>query len=330
MTTAVLIREARPGDDAAVGELLVTSFMTAYAAKMPEVVYSDARKRDLRDVLKKRAEGRVLVAELDGVVVGTVMVYPPGAAQSEAWLDDAADIRQLAVLPEHFGKGFSDALMNAAEAEAWAMGANHITLHVRRGAHGVGRLYERRGYQRAPEGDLQLPEVSLMAYVLSAPPRPGDASLAALRPFVAAVLEDGSERGLVSAIERHDGARAALVDYLEARFVLLAPETDPIERDEAWWSVLVVLAGRWRAEDKAQFVARVALSAGSPDANIWLAPFVREAFVPAELEPWLVAGAESGEPKTHENASMLAYHLFGADPDYVLSPDGQRRLAAAG
>ncbi|MFO0747585.1 MAG: GNAT family N-acetyltransferase [Myxococcota bacterium] len=164
MDKPIDIREARPTDDEAVGELLVTAFMTAYAAKMPEVVYSDARKRDLRDVATKRGEGKVFVAEADGRVVGTVMVYPPGAPRSEAWLPNAADIRQLAVAPAHFGKGYSEALMNAVEAAAWDMGVSVLSLHVRKGADGVARLYERRGYRRAPEGDLQLPEVHLLAY----------------------------------------------------------------------------------------------------------------------------------------------------------------------
>jgi predicted N-acetyltransferase YhbS len=160
------IRPAEPRDDEAIGELLVTSFLAAYAVKMPEVVYSDARKRDLKDVAGKRAEGVVLVAEEQGRVVGTVTIYPPGAPKSEAWLSNTADIRQLAVLPERFGEGLSAALMDAAEAAAWAMGVDAISLHTRRGAHGVGRLYERRGYAREPAGDMVLPEVELVAYVL--------------------------------------------------------------------------------------------------------------------------------------------------------------------
>ena len=46
------------------------------------------------------------------------------------------------------------------------MGAKHVCLHVRRGNRGVARLYMDRGYVRAPEGDLDLPEVLLDAYYL--------------------------------------------------------------------------------------------------------------------------------------------------------------------
>ncbi|HVG63678.1 MAG TPA: hypothetical protein VNA24_34250 [Hyalangium sp.] len=74
-----IIREARPEDDFAIGELLVDAYITKYAQKMPEVVYTEERKRSLRDVADKRAIAAVLVAEVDGEVAGTVALFPPGA-----------------------------------------------------------------------------------------------------------------------------------------------------------------------------------------------------------------------------------------------------------
>jgi hypothetical protein len=54
-----------------------------------------------------------------------------------------------------------------AEARAREWRVDAITLHVRRGAAGVARIYERRGYLRAPEGDRDTPTVFLEAYLLS-------------------------------------------------------------------------------------------------------------------------------------------------------------------
>ncbi|WP_309892139.1 GNAT family N-acetyltransferase [Archangium sp.] len=162
----VVIREARPEDDAAVGELLVEAFITQYAKKLPEVVYTEERKQALRDVASKRAVAKVWVAELDGRVVGTVALWPPGAPGSEAWLPGAADLRHLATAVEVHGQGLSVPLLEEAERvarEEWRVPA--ICLHVRRGAEGVGRMYMRRGYVREPAGDLELPTVSLVAYV---------------------------------------------------------------------------------------------------------------------------------------------------------------------
>jgi len=162
--SAIEIRDARPDDDHAVGELLVAAYLAGYARKMPEVVIDEQRKRDLRAVAAKRAIARVLVVELAGEVVGTVAVWPPGAPGSEAWLPGFADLRHLATSPAVHGRGLSAPLLDAAERLARdELGAPGICLHVRRGNVGVAALYERRGYVADPAGDLELPTVSLRA-----------------------------------------------------------------------------------------------------------------------------------------------------------------------
>ena len=161
-----LIREARPEDDAAIGELLVEAYITQYAKKLPEVVYTEERKRALRDVAAKRAVAAVLVAEVDGEVAGTVALFPPGAPDSEAWTPNTADLRHLATAVRYHGQGLSRPLLDAAEALARKWGVDAVALHVRKGNVGVARMYMQRGYVRAPEGDLLLPSVSLEAYLL--------------------------------------------------------------------------------------------------------------------------------------------------------------------
>lgn len=161
-----LIREARPEDDAVIGELLVTAFVTQYAQKLPEVVYTEGRKQELRDVASRREVASVLVAEVDGEVAGTVALFPPGAPGSEAWLPNAADLRGLATAVRYHGQGLARPLLDAAEALARTWGLDAVCLHVRRGASGVARMYMKRGYVREPVGDLDLPTVFLEAYVL--------------------------------------------------------------------------------------------------------------------------------------------------------------------
>jgi len=71
---------------------------------------------------------------------------------------------------EVHGQGLSAPLLDEAERvarEQWRVPA--ICLHVRRGAEGVARMYMRRGYMREQAGDLELPTVSLVAYVLRFP-----------------------------------------------------------------------------------------------------------------------------------------------------------------
>lgn len=163
-----LVREATAADDVAIGELLVEAFVTTYARKMPEVTVTAQRKADLRDVAGKRAVAKVWVAEHEGAVVGTVAMWAPGSARSESWIPGAADLRHLAVAGAHTGKGVSKLLLDTAEAWARAQGWRGVCLHVRRGAKGVRALYESRGYQRRPEGDLDfLPDVFLEAFFLA-------------------------------------------------------------------------------------------------------------------------------------------------------------------
>lgn len=166
-----VIREARPEDDFAIGELLVEAYVTQYAKKLPEVVYTDERKSALRDVASKRAIAKVLVAEVDGEVAGTVSLFPPGAPGSEAWTPNTADLRHLATAVRYHGTGLARPLLEAAEnlAREWKLDA--IGLHVRRGAKGVAEMYQRRGFVRTPEGDLDyLPAVYLEAFLMRLKP----------------------------------------------------------------------------------------------------------------------------------------------------------------
>lgn len=164
--SALVVRAASPLDDEPVGELLVAAFTETYRKKMPEVVVTERRRAELRDVAGKRAVAKVWVAERDGRVVGTVAVWPPGAPGSEAFVEGAADLRHLAIAPSEKGLGTSHALLDAAEAHVRALGCQHLCLHVRRGAVGVANLYVGRDFKRYPSGDIDhLPEVFLEAYV---------------------------------------------------------------------------------------------------------------------------------------------------------------------
>jgi predicted N-acetyltransferase YhbS len=161
------VRPARPEDDAEIGELLVRAFVDGYAKKLPQVVVTERRKQELRDVAGKRAEACVWVVTRAGAIVGTVALWPPGRPRSEAFLEGAWDLRHLAVDASVKGTGASGLLLDTAEAHARAAGAPSVCLHVRQGAVGVARLYQGRGYVRHPEGDLdRRPEVFLEAYFL--------------------------------------------------------------------------------------------------------------------------------------------------------------------
>ena len=162
-----VFREAKAADDRAIGELLIRAFVEAYAERMPEVVVGDARKADLRDVAKRRKTAKVVVMEVDGFIVGTYTLTVLGDSFTKAWLPDSTELKQLATSRDFHGRGYGDLLVENATEVAKEMLAQAICLHVRRGANGVAKMYEKAGYQRCAEEDLNLPEIYLEAYFLA-------------------------------------------------------------------------------------------------------------------------------------------------------------------
>lgn len=167
MSEPLKLRLSQAADDYSVGELLVNAFHVQYSRKMPEARATPQRNADLRNQAENRATATVLVAELDGKIVGSVTVAPWGAPSNDAWIPGAPDIRYLAVDPDYHGHGFSKTLLDEAERIAWSWEVPAICLHVRRGVEGVARLYRSRGYVREEIGDVdRLPAVYLEAYAL--------------------------------------------------------------------------------------------------------------------------------------------------------------------
>jgi ribosomal protein S18 acetylase RimI-like enzyme len=85
----------------------------------------------------------LLVAEHDGVAVGTIWIGLPGADADHpgAWVYD------LQVAPAHQGRGYGRAIMEAGEREVIARGITEIGLNVFGRNAAAVRLYQSLGYQ---------------------------------------------------------------------------------------------------------------------------------------------------------------------------------------
>lgn len=83
------------------------------------------------------AETEAWVALLDGEVVGFVLL---------AEEDDCLLLENVAVLPEHHGRGIGRALLGLAESRAHALGHSRITLYTHVTMVENQALYERTGY----------------------------------------------------------------------------------------------------------------------------------------------------------------------------------------
>lgn len=98
---------------------------------------------------RRMAGGTCLVAEEDGRVFGTLMVYPPGIGGGCPWFErpDVAKIGQFGVEPGRHGGGIGTRLLARAEAMARAMGAAELALDTAEDAHHLVAWYGRCGYR---------------------------------------------------------------------------------------------------------------------------------------------------------------------------------------
>jgi GNAT superfamily N-acetyltransferase len=134
------VRTARAADAAAATSLL--------AAQLGEhgVDLEAARLRAAVDGLIARPErGAVLVAELEGAVVGVAclaFIWTLEHGGASAWLDE------LYVTPAHRGRGLGEALLAAAIAHARERGHAAIDLEIEAGHERVESLYRREGFTR--------------------------------------------------------------------------------------------------------------------------------------------------------------------------------------
>jgi ribosomal protein S18 acetylase RimI-like enzyme len=110
--------------------------------------------------VRSRLTSELIVAELKGHLVGTVGFYPEAWRSAlERWPVGWASIRTLAVLREARGRGVGEALTRECLRRAHERGAVTVGLHTNPFMAAANRLYERLGFRRAPEFDLEIGEM---------------------------------------------------------------------------------------------------------------------------------------------------------------------------
>jgi GNAT superfamily N-acetyltransferase len=147
----VEIRQARPEEFAAAGDLVVDAYQAIEPFGLGD--YAD----ELRDVGARAVDADVLVAlDDDGSVLGAVTYVPgPGSSVAEFTEADAAGIRMLAVSLKGQGRGVGRALVEACVDRARGAGKTQIVLHTTDWMTTAHRLYERLGFRRDESIDWQ-------------------------------------------------------------------------------------------------------------------------------------------------------------------------------
>ena len=146
MPTDLEIRPIRPDEHDAVADLTVRSYLT---------IYDDLGDYEavLRRVAHRARSVDVLVAVLDGQLVGTVTFVPGPGPYAEGDDPDGAWIRMLAVEPTLERRGIGRALTLACVERARAAGRARILLNTGDPQVAAQRLYGGLGFDRRPELD---------------------------------------------------------------------------------------------------------------------------------------------------------------------------------
>jgi ribosomal protein S18 acetylase RimI-like enzyme len=128
------------------------------------------------DVASRLQSAEVLVAEVDGRMVGTITFYANANDEGmpSRFPSHTAGIRATAVEPSARGNGIGRALVDACIERAEAAGLASIALHTADFMVAAVALYEKAGFRRAPAYDYRasdyfvsdaLDELKAIAYV---------------------------------------------------------------------------------------------------------------------------------------------------------------------
>lgn len=153
--STTLVREAHPGDYARIGQLTVASYVDG-----GHLDAQDLYVHHLSEVAERAQQARVLVAEVDGAVAGSVTVTEYDQPFAEVSRPGEMEFRMLAVAPQHQGRGIARMLVRHIVAEAVSRpevkAVSLCSLTSMTAAHA---LYASEGFVRDPDRDfvLQIP-----------------------------------------------------------------------------------------------------------------------------------------------------------------------------
>ncbi|WP_411101959.1 GNAT family N-acetyltransferase [Streptomyces sp. cmx-4-9] len=160
----IVIRAALPAEYGPLGEITAQAYLGDGLLGPGEAFYAEV----LRDVAARAADGEVLVAVDDGVLLGGVTFAPPGSPLCDIAGPGEAEFRMLAVSRAARGRGVGEALVRACTARARELeGVTRLVLSTQSGMTGARRLYGRLGFVRTPERDwAPVPGLTLLTYLL--------------------------------------------------------------------------------------------------------------------------------------------------------------------
>lgn len=156
------VRIATPPEHGAVGRLTLHAYVASGI-----LAEDDFYAEHLVDAAGRAADGEVYVADLHGVVVGTVTFCPEGSPLRELAGPGEAEFRMLAVSPSARRRGVAEALVRRVVERARELGCTAVVLSSQPVQEDAHRLYERLGFRRTPDKDWSpAPGIDLLGFRL--------------------------------------------------------------------------------------------------------------------------------------------------------------------
>lgn len=150
----MIIRDALPIEFPRIKELRLAAY-EEHAAKIPEDHWNALKHQIISDEDNPKIE--TMVAEVNGKIVGTVVLYPAEAQAYQGLAENNLtypELRKLAVSDEARGKGVAKALIQECINRAIKNGYDAMGLHTADFMETAMKLYEKMGFVRIPEEDF--------------------------------------------------------------------------------------------------------------------------------------------------------------------------------
>jgi predicted N-acetyltransferase YhbS len=129
-----------------------------YRGTLPAAIF-EAYLADLRCLAAYWEEAEVLVAELEGRIVGSVLFYPDASSEGLGLPNGWAGFRKLAVRPETRGLGLGRRLVLSCVDLARRLGAPTVGIHTASFMQAACGIYEQMGFRRCPHYDLRAADI---------------------------------------------------------------------------------------------------------------------------------------------------------------------------
>lgn len=155
------IRPATPADYQTVAELTADVYIGGGFVSEADT-YADR----LRDTATRAEQAKVVVAEVDGEIVGSVTIAEPASPFADVAEKGELEFRMLAVSETARGKGVGSALVRHVLDVAYDRGDRAVIISTQSDMVDARRIYDRNGFVPAPERNWEpVPGLELTALV---------------------------------------------------------------------------------------------------------------------------------------------------------------------